>query len=113
MFDTIMNFITRIILIGLILVYVLSLPFIFIDNIINKGSKRKTTKSKSYRRTVQRSNKAKQYNKVQNKPSRLPGVHEDYDEIAKQELIKKGVYDESSFEEEDLEEDDYHYEDEE
>ena len=62
----------------------------------------KSTKNSIYNQK----NKSKTYKKTT-----LPGVHEDYDEENKKELIKEGVYDETSFEEEELEEDDYYYED--
>ena len=106
-FEVLMDLIFWIVLIFGILIWLFSE---FVGYISPQASK-KTSKTKSYK-----PKKTKTTTQLQNtstkKPRRLPGVHEDYDEELKKELIKEGKYDSFNFdEEEDLEEDDYNYED--
>ena len=71
--------------------------------------KKRNSKTIYKNKTYTKSSKSIKNKEIKN--NKLPGVHEDYDEKLKKELIKEGKYDDFNFEEEDLEEDDYHYED--
>lgn len=71
----------------------------------------KTADNKSNTKANKTTNQKNNKTTNQTKSSWLFSEHNDPDEENKKELIKNGVYDETSFEEEELEEDDYHYED--
>ena len=109
MFDSIMNFIVGIIFWVALIVFFLGwllspiLTYLLSCLSVNSKSNHKSAYKINTKKKTTANNK--------NTSGRLPGVHEDYDEKLKKELIKEGKYDEFNFEEEDLEEDDYHYED--
>ena len=116
MFDAIMNFIVDIIFWGVLIFMGLLWLFGGLIGIFFTGTTSKTSKSRAYNKPSQSKNTKTKYTTSKqttswDKSFKLPGVHEDYDEELRKELIKEGKYDSYNFDEEDLEEDDYHYED--